>query len=86
MGPDVQLVDSAEALAAAAADQLATTGLLRHDDRAGRLEFYLSDIPWTFKEVGARFLGRPIDEVHTVNLDELEGAGRLDLSRKGDVS
>ncbi len=84
MGPDVRLVDSAETLAAAAADRLEAAGLLQKQDNAGRLDFYLSDIPWTFTEVGARFLGRAIDEVHTVNLDELEGAGRLDLSRKGD--
>jgi glutamate racemase len=84
MGPGVRLVDSAETLAAAAARRLEAAGLRRDGEDAGRLAFYLSDLPWTFTEIGARFLGRPIGEVHTVNLDELEGAGRLDLSRKGD--
>jgi glutamate racemase len=83
MGPEVQLVDSAETLAAAAADRL-DADQLGATGAAGRLTFYLSDLPWTFKEVGARFLGQPIAEVHTVNLDELEGAGRLDPVRKGD--
>ena len=41
----------------------------------GRLEFYLSDIPWKFQEIGARFLGKPINEVVTVGLDEMEDAG-----------
>ena len=86
MGPEVHLVDSAETLATAAAEQLAAADLQRTDDNAGRLEFYLSDIPWTFTEVGAQFLGRPITDVRTVNLDELEAEGRLDLAGKGDKS
>ena len=68
---------------AAAAVTLEEASLLRPDDGPGRLRFYLSDIPWTFTDVGTRFLGEPIPEVHTVNLDELERAGRLDPLRKG---
>ena len=77
MGPDVNLVDSADALAAAAQDRLNELGLLRggDDQREGELEFYLSDIPWKFQEIGARFLGKPIHEVITVGLDEMEAAG-----------
>ena len=78
MGPDVRLVDSAEVLAAAVAIRLEQDGLLCQDGEAGRLTFYLSDIPWTFKEIGARFLGEPIARVNTVNLDELEGANQRD--------
>jgi glutamate racemase len=77
MGPDVSLVDSADALAEAAQDRLAELELLRDDDsREGKLEFYLSDIPWKFQEIGARFLGKPISEVRTVGLDEMEALGR----------
>jgi len=73
MGPDVTLVDSADALATAAQDRLAELDLLRGDDsHEGKLEFYLSDIPWKFQEIGARFLGKPIEEVITVGLDEME--------------
>jgi len=73
MGSDVTLVDSADALAAAAQDRLAELALLRGDDnREGKLEFYLSDIPWKFQEIGARFLGKTIEEVITVGLDEME--------------
>ena len=77
MGPNVNLVDSADALAAAAQDRLGELGLLRGGDvqREGELEFYLSDIPWKFQEIGARFLGKPINEVITVGLDEMEAAG-----------
>ncbi|MFO7608242.1 MAG: glutamate racemase [Candidatus Krumholzibacteriia bacterium] len=85
MGPDVALVDSAEALAAAVQELLAARGLQCSDGdgggngeggRAGELAFLLSDIPWKFAEIGARFLGRPIADVVTVGLDEMEEAGR----------
>lgn len=76
LGPEVRLVDSAESLASAACGALAEAGLLRGGARAGRLSFVLSDIPWKFAEIGARFLGQPIDEVESVGLDEMEEAGR----------
>ena len=82
MGPDVALVDSAEALAAAADDLLAARALglrdatgARPGAREGALSFLLSDIPWKFAEIGARFLGKPIADVRTVGLDEMEAAG-----------
>ncbi|MFO7654464.1 MAG: glutamate racemase [Candidatus Krumholzibacteriia bacterium] len=81
MGEDVALVDSAAALAEAAHGRLAAAGLQRAVTGAGaaggRLTFYLSDFPWKFAEVGARFLGSPIENVITVNLDDLERTGGL---------
>ena len=81
MGPEVTLVDSAEALAEAAAALLAAESLRRRDSdepavRDGGMTFLLSDIPWKFAEIGERFLGRNIDDVRVVELDELEAAGR----------
>ena len=83
MGPDVALVDSADALADAAERLLCDEDLLRPPPGAtapgpdgGRQEFYLSDLPWKFGEIGARFLGRPIIEVKTVTLAQMERAGR----------
>jgi glutamate racemase len=79
MGPDVTLVDSAQALAQAAAKRLEETGLARgNGGTVGSLEFYLSDLPWKFKEIAERFLGHRVDNVHIVNLNELE------LDRKDD--
>jgi len=83
MGPDVALVDSAESLALAAETLLADLDLRRRDGLtggerpSGSLEFHLSDIPWKFAEIGARFLGKPITDVRTVSLEEMEAAGRL---------
>jgi glutamate racemase len=85
MGAGTVLVDSADVLADAAEAQLTAGGLRRADGDEGRLTFFLSDIPWKFQEVGARFLGRPIENVTTVNLDELEGEGRLSLAGKGEA-
>lgn len=75
LGPDVRLVDSAEALATAACSELAAGGALNDGDGPGRLSFILSDIPWKFAEIGARFLGKPIEGVESVGLDEMEAAG-----------
>jgi len=83
MGPEVALVDSAEALAEAAAALLAAKSLRRRDSDetavrggGGGMTFLLSDIPWKFAEIGERFLGRSIGDVRVVELEELEAAGR----------
>jgi glutamate racemase len=77
MGPQVALVDSAETLALAAEQRLDEMQLLRREPgREGELSFYLSDLPWKFAEIGARFLGKPIPEAKIVGLDEMEAAGR----------
>ncbi len=77
MGPEVALVDSAETLADAARDRLDSMGLLRATPgREGQLAFHLSDLPWKFTEIGARFLGKPIAEPVIVGLDEMEAAGK----------
>lgn len=96
LGPAVVLVDSADALADAAAQALEARGLARPTSKAGddagetgesaprgRQEFFLSDLPWKFAEVGARFLGEPIDSVKVINLDEAEAEGHLVYPEKG---
>ena len=90
LGPEVTLVDSAFVVAEAVATLLGENGELGADgsadgsgeDVAGRMTFYLSDIPWKFAEVGARFLGQPIQGVTTVNLNEAEHDGSLVTNRK----
>ncbi len=74
MGPEVVLVDSAEALASAVVAELDRNGLRREGAQEGRLAYYLSDLPWTFRTEGERYLGKPIEHVETVNLDELEAS------------
>lgn len=79
MGPGTTLVDSADVLAEAAAERLAELDLLADGGGEGRLEFHLSDIPWKFAEIGARFMGKEITDVRSVGLDEMEAAGQAVL-------
>ena len=79
MGPQVELVDSADTLAVATEALLSRTALLRPGGESeGQLSFHLSDIPWKFAEIGARFLGKPIAEPTIVGLDEMEQAGKTE--------
>ena len=70
MGAGVLLVDSAEETAADVKQTLASAGLLSGSDSGGEIYVYLSDIPYRFKEVGERFLGRPIE-----NVEQVKGPG-----------
>ncbi len=66
MGPETALVDSAESCAHELARVL-DEHELRAPPHAGAGErFYVSDAPEMFAELGARFLGRPVDGVRRV--------------------
>jgi glutamate racemase len=65
MGDGVVLVDSAEETAAEVRETLAAADLLSGGG-AGEIYVYLSDIPYRFKELGERFLGRAIEAVEQV--------------------
>jgi glutamate racemase len=65
-GHEVVLVDSAEAMAAAAREALGTRGLSRTDGD-GRLTCYVTDEA-RIDEVGARFLGAPLGTIHRADL------------------
>lgn len=68
-GPGVRLVDSAAATAEAVATMLEARGLLasRENTHATRT-FLVTDTPGRFAEVGARFLGAPLDAPQQVDL------------------
>jgi glutamate racemase len=66
MGDGVVLVDSATETSADVEETLASAGLLSGRDSGGRIEVFLSDIPYRFWEIGERFLGRPIESVEQV--------------------
>ena len=70
MGPEVTLVDSAEATACEVRDRLADRDLLA-DDAVAEGGFYVSDIPLKFQEIAQRFLGRTIPLVTQVEVGEL---------------
>ncbi len=66
-GPGVRLQDSATAVAERAAAILADLGLGRTGD-APEHAFHVTDMPLRFREIGERFLGRPMGRV---KLEEL---------------
>lgn len=68
--PTASVVDSADATAAAARTMLAEADALSSNSGAGKLQCYVSDNPQRFREVGGRFLGRPIREVTWVSPEQ----------------
>jgi glutamate racemase len=67
IGPDVAVVDSARATAADVKAFLEARGLARGGSD-GSVELRVTDIPRTFAEVAARFLGDAVGEVEQVDL------------------
>jgi len=69
VGDGVTLVDSAHETAAEV-ERVLAQGNLRSDlDRPGKITTYVTDIPYLFKEVGERFLRRPMERVERVDLE-----------------
>lgn len=68
LGPGVALIDSAEEVASALADALATKGLNTSPDAKPEHRFAVSDDPARFVAVGSRFLGERLGEAELVTL------------------
>ena len=67
LGPSVQLVDSAEATAAAVAEAL-DSGLVPRATRPPTRRTFVTDVPARFPEIAARFLGHVPDHVEQVDV------------------
>jgi glutamate racemase len=67
IGPRAAVVDSASATAADVKDFLGSRGLATRVER-GAVELLVTDVPRTFREVAARFLGDEVGEVEQVDL------------------
>jgi len=73
-GRGVTLVFSAEETAREVAETLARKGIENAETREGSYRFLTTGDPEQFREMGARFLQLPIDEVEQVRLADLERA------------
>ncbi len=73
-GRGVTLVFSAEETAREVAETLARKGIENDEAREGSYRFLTTGDPEQFREMGARFLQLPIDEVEQVTIAELERA------------
>lgn len=69
VGPSVTLVDSAHETALQVRAMLTESGMLRTDTAAPVHEFFVSDSPMRFREVGRRFLGNAIGDVARVSVE-----------------
>lgn len=65
-GPNVALIDSADAIAAQAATVLNAQGLTNPQRQAAHHDFFVTDVPLRFQTIGERFLGRSLGPVHLV--------------------
>jgi len=65
-GPNVRLIDSAQAMAQRAAVLLKKQQLGNPQQGAPRYEYFVTDVPVRFQTIGERFLGRTLADVHVV--------------------
>ncbi len=65
-GAEIQLVDSAEAMAEQTARTLAQMDMQNHQRTGPEYRFYVSDVPLRFQTIGERFLGRALPDVRVV--------------------
>ena len=69
LGPQVAIVDSAEAVTQSVVTVLGAHGLLRNGaSDAARHRTLCTDVPHRFQAVAERFLGRPVGQVELVDL------------------
>ena len=67
-GPDIRLVDSAEAMADITAHLLADRRLGNHQRTQPKYRFFVTDVPYHFQTIGEGFLGRTLSHVELVKL------------------
>ncbi|MCL2669220.1 MAG: glutamate racemase [Syntrophaceae bacterium] len=65
-GPGIQLIDSAEAMAAITADLLTGTGLANPQRTPPEYRFFVTDVPYRFQTIGEHFLGRTMSRTELV--------------------
>ena len=68
LGPEVTLIDSAEAMADIAADLINKQNMGNQTCSPPDYVFYVSDLPYRFQTIGERFLGRTLGHVELVSL------------------
>lgn len=75
LGPDVELIDSAEQTALVVREQLVKMKALANESESGTMTCYVTDQGQRFERLAGRFLGQPVGQPVWVGADELEGSG-----------
>ncbi len=74
IGDEVTLIDSGVASADAVRKELDRVDLNTNSYSVGHQEYYVSDIQVKFKEIAELFLGKTINEVQKIDLDQLSAS------------
>ncbi|MGK9477727.1 glutamate racemase [Melioribacter sp. OK-6-Me] len=74
IGKKVKLIDSGTPAAMIVEDYLNGRQLRNNSVHEGKHEYYVSDLPSKFKLIAERFLGKKINNIHKVELEELTNA------------
>jgi len=73
VGKNVTLIDSGSAASSEVENYLNGRGIKNTSNDLGFHEYYVSDVPKKFKTIAERFLGKEIENIHKVDLEELIG-------------
>ena len=65
------LVDSGIASAEVVRAEINRVGFETNSGVTGNQQYYVSDIPVKFKEVAELFLGRPVIDVHKIDIEHI---------------
>jgi glutamate racemase len=69
-GENIILIDSGKETARKVREMLINLKLERRDSRPSSVQFYVSDIPFKFDEIGTRFLGRPVVNTQRIEFEK----------------
>jgi glutamate racemase len=70
IGLEITLIDSGEETAKVVQKMLLDLNIVRNKASKGQVEFYVSDMPGKFDEIGTRFLGQPVVNANRVDFDQ----------------
>ncbi|MCE1188840.1 MAG: glutamate racemase [Ignavibacteria bacterium] len=76
MGSHVQLIDSGIAASEVVRAELERIGLVSNSNAMGRMDFFVSDIPSTFKNIAQLFLEREVPHVTKIDTEYLSSLPR----------
>lgn len=71
VGGKVKLIDSGTAASSIVEDYLNGRGLRNQSNQLGKREYFVSDLPNKFKTIAGRFLGKEVEYLRKVNLEEI---------------
>jgi len=71
VGENVKLIDSGSAASVEVNEYLEGRGIKNFQHTIGKHEYYVSDVPKKFNEIANRFLGKELEHLEKVDLEEI---------------